>query len=141
MNGYDGTNQRARAWCFTWNNPGAGARRILETINCTYIVYQEEVGANGTRHVQGYVYFKTACTLAQMVRKFGNQGVHFEPARGSPEANKEYCTKEDTRAPGGMRDERGTMPTQGARIDLTLMMEDVQVRKILRHQKLILKKH
>lgn len=118
--------RRNRAWAFTWNNPNnAAADLCLETIRCQYIVWQTEMGARNTKHVQGYIYFKNGVTMRAVKRKLSDS-VHLEIARGSPEQNKEYCTKKDTRVEG-THGERGTMPTQGKRADMEDMMKDVLV--------------
>lgn len=87
-----------------------------------YLVYQKEVGAQGTPHLQGYVYFQNPKTMAGCKKSLvalcdaTMRGVHLERARGTSQENKDYCTKADTRVEGPF--EFGDVPRQGARTDL-----------------------
>lgn len=80
---------KARNWCFTLNNPG-DTRPARPDWAC-FLVYQLEQGENGTPHLQGYIQ-TTQKTLAQM--KVWLPGAHFEAAKGTPDQNIKYCTKE-----------------------------------------------
>lgn len=120
--------KKAKGWCFTVNNP---VHRVLypdglpDTIK--YIVYQVERGVQGTEHLQGFVYF-TKQTLGSSVKKtsfIGPEGqvvepfvgAHLEVAKGKPEDNRSYCTKEDSRVDGPW--ELGVLPGgSGERTDL-----------------------
>lgn len=104
---------RSRGWFFTWNN----YETLLdpEEYDCTYCVYQEEVGANdGTPHLQGYIYWDTLKSLGQVKEMMGDHP-HLEPARSDAHAMN-YCMKEETRVGGPY--EYGTRPAQGKRNDL-----------------------
>ena len=135
---------RAKAWCFTWNNP---THRVLFPDglpgNITYLVYQLERGKEGTEHLQGYVRFKDATRFNQVKLQTFNtpEGVpvfpfntaHLEVARGKPEENKAYCTKAETRVQGPW--ELGELPKgQGERSDLreaaVSLMADGDIRKV-----------
>ena len=123
-----GPRSRAKAWCFTWNNPthkNLFPDGLPEAIS--YLVYQLERGKEGTPHLQGYVYFSkqaTFNTVKQMEFKtpdgasvFPFRQAHLEVAKGKPEHNKAYCTKADTRVEGPW--ELGNCPGgQGDRSDL-----------------------
>lgn len=87
-----------------------------------YLVYQLELGAEGTLHFQGYVRYAKRLRLST-AKGFLHPTAHLELARGTEQANKEYCTKEDTRVDGpwefGVYD--ATIgPGQGHRTDLSL---------------------
>lgn len=96
---------RAVRWCITLNNytqqdianfrastttPGAGIK---------YMVFQEEVGENGTAHLQAYCEFQRKAGMNKLKRTLGNR-IHCEPARGSSKQASDYCKKDDTRKEG-----------------------------------------
>lgn len=58
-----------------------------------YLVYQLEVGDSGTPHIQGYVRFK-ASKFLEAAKRCIHDTAHLEPARGSEEQNRSYCTKD-----------------------------------------------
>lgn len=99
--------QRSRAWCFTINNYTQDDLDDCEEIDCKYIIYGKEKGSQGTPHLQGYVYFKSARTMKSVSKWI--KRAHLEPAKGSASQNKEYCTKE------GDYIERGEMPYDGGK--------------------------
>jgi len=103
---------RSRAWCFTWNNPGA----LEPAWECQYIVYQMESGESGTPHWQGYCQFKNAKKLED-VRKLC-PSAHWEVRRGTHAQAVAYCTKTESRVAGGAPVTRGVPPMQGSRTDL-----------------------
>lgn len=82
-------------WCFTLNNFTNDEFKILkneiEKICLDYRV-QEEIGENGTSHLQGYIHSKTRI---RPFEKFSNKRIHWEKARHPDEA-RAYCCKEDT---------------------------------------------
>lgn len=102
----------SRAWCFTINNPKDDTSP--QTWNYEYLVYQKEKGESGTEHLQGYVYLRRS-RLTGMKKL--DATAHWEPARGTPEENKKYCTKDEGRIAGPW--EFGTMPKQGKRNDIS----------------------
>lgn len=59
-----------------------------------YICYGREVGANGTRHLQGYVEFNKSVRF-NAVRRLLGERAHVEPRRGTADQAREYCFKED----------------------------------------------
>ncbi len=89
------------------------------------MVYQEEnCPDTGRRHVQGYVYYKNGKTVARTRAMI--KGADCDVAYGSAAKNKAYCTKIDSRRPGGIAIERETMPDQGARTDIHEAREDIE---------------
>lgn len=105
---------QVRNWCFTWNNPdGEPDPELLS--GCTYMVCQMEMGESGTSHYQGYVQMSRSTRLPKMRAWLPH--AHWEVARGTPEQNVRYCTKEDSRleAPITWGELRGG---QGSRSDL-----------------------
>lgn len=111
---------RSRGWCFTINNPSEDDNP-KSTTGWTYIVYQLESGDNGTPHYQGYVYFRNARALSSLKKLFPR--AHLEPAGGTPQQNKAYCTKEEGRLGGPW--ELGQCPSPGARTDLKQLQADI----------------
>jgi len=89
-------------WCFTLNNPGIFRPKDKECI--AYMVYSLEAGKNGTPHLQGYVRFTVKKRLSAVMSTWESTPMdgeaHWEPAQGSEQENKEYCTKEATHIDG-----------------------------------------
>jgi hypothetical protein len=89
---------------------------IVSELKADYCVYQLEKCPETKRlHFQGYIHFPANRTFKTLKTKFPN-GAHLEKARGSPEENRVYCTKADSRA--GEPVEYGECPKQGKRNDL-----------------------
>ena len=86
---------KSRNWCFTWNNFSEEAHSRLRNMKFTYMVYQEESGASGTPHLQGYVEFSSPVRLGTL--KSLSNNVHWEARRGNREQAVEYCSKVDSR--------------------------------------------
>lgn len=110
---------QARNWCFTINNPSDETGEAILSLSplCHYGVWQSERGANGTAHLQGYLAFKNRIRLATLKKTLPT--AHLEIARGTPEQNISYCTKEDSRI--GPKVEFGDsteIPRKGERTDL-----------------------
>lgn len=112
-NEVEGNNRkRCRAWCFTLNNYTEDDEKLLSTIKCRYIIYGREVGDEGTPHLQGYVYFASQKTFARMKKLLPR--AHLEAAKGNPDQNIEYCSKD------GNYVERGDKPIGGKRKSSTM---------------------
>lgn len=90
-----------------------------------FLVYQLEEGEQKRPHIQGYVYFRNALSMGSYGEakreQVGIKGflkcnhAHLEKARGTPQENKDYCTKEEGRIKGPWI--FGVMPEQGKRND------------------------
>ena len=94
-----------------------------------YIVWQLERGGRSARlHLQGFVMFEDKVRITGCKsRLFGlNDIVHIEACKGSPEQNRKYCTKDDTRIAGPW--ERGEMPAsgQGKRNDIIKVVNHIK---------------
>lgn len=86
------------------------------------MVYGHEMGdKEGTSHLQGYVYLHNQSTLTALKKRIGIKEIHLEGAKGSPEQNFDYCTKQDTEN----YYERGIRPKQGRRTDLTNINQEI----------------
>lgn len=107
---------RSRSYCFTLNNPCGGAELYNVIDKISYIVVGDEVGESGTKHHQGYVRFTSAVSF-NVAKKRLPEGCHIEVAKGSPQQNAEYCTKEK------LLYTIGDCPKQGKRTDLDTVRE------------------
>lgn len=118
----------AKNWLFTYNNPAGliDLQELEDNHDLERGVYQEEVGENGTHHLQGYLGFKVRKTL-KYLRDYVEPDAHYTVARGSPAQNEEYCTKEDTRVPGSEIHRLGTFDevAMGKRNDLVRLRDAV----------------
>lgn len=127
---------RARFWFFTWNTEAAKIADQLDTMKgiaeretTTYLVTQlEKAPTTGRLHWQGAVYFMNPRVMAGVKRLFGDPSVHLEKVRGTPRQTREYCTKEETRAPPEVFKslEVGSLPSQGSRSDLMEVITYIQ---------------
>jgi len=127
-------NSKARAWCFTDNNP---ERIILfpdGLPTCIkYCIYQLEVGEQGTHHLQGYLQLTRAQNIVYLKKITGQtaegdifhvfQRAHFIIAEGNAEQNKKYCTKAKGHLQGPW--ELGSVPKPGERTDLKDAAEEL----------------
>lgn len=109
-------SSRARAWAFTLNNPTAEKTDYEAIKGLVYLIVGAEVGESGTPHHQGYVRLRSATTFAAVKKKLP-EGAHIEIARGSPQQNIEYCSKENIWL------EIGDRPKQGQRKDIELVRD------------------
>jgi len=84
--------KRFRNFCFTWNNYPQDYKNVLEQLDARYLLAGEEVGEQGTPHLQGTVVFKTVKSEPQ-VRKM-LPGCHVE-ITADIHKSIEYCKKDD----------------------------------------------
>lgn len=101
-----------KRWCFTINNPIS--EPALHS-SLSYLVYGRETApTTGTPHLQGYLESKQNVRITGLHKLPGFESAHFLRARGTPEQNRDYCTK------GGDFVEFGTISGgKGSRTDLT----------------------
>lgn len=116
---------KARAYAFTVNNYEGlitdADFRDLETIGAKYLIYQEEIGEQGTIHLQGYIAFDRPKTMKQVCDAI--PGASVRAAKGTAQQNKAYCSKEEGRLGGPY--EYGTIPSPGKRNDLLALKDDI----------------
>lgn len=90
--------------CFTVNNYNEDyPQKLIEYVqkneaNIQYLVAGQEIGANGTPHIQGFIHLKSdpkTCGVKfwRAELPYGST-THFTAARGTDEQNEKYCTKE-----------------------------------------------
>ncbi len=83
-------------WCFTLNNPTEEEEELLKNLvpdYVKYLIYQPEVGDNGTKHLQGYLQVNKKTRLSG-VKKLQRRA-HWEPQSmdATLQDNIHYCSK------------------------------------------------
>jgi len=115
---------RARGWCFTINEGHVDFDDIkLVLAGYRYVIAGHEIAPEtGHEHTQGYVYFDKRMAMKPLLAMFEKMAVHphLEAARGSPTANKRYCSKE------GDWFEDGELPEQGKRSDIVEVIDRIK---------------
>lgn len=103
-------------WCFTINNPVLTPDQLLDILspNASFVIFQKEVGEQGTPHYQGYCQFSTKKRLNTLRALVA--GAHWSPARGTAEQNRTYCSKPEGRVDGPFT--FGAITKQGCRKDI-----------------------
>lgn len=86
--------------------------------NVRFIHFQKEKCPNtGKEHWQGYIQFNHPSRASAISKLLHVEGVHIEKAKGTPQQNLDYCSKERTRV-NGVSYEYGTLcKSQGTRRD------------------------
>lgn len=128
-------NDKARLWCFTIqiDEMPKDAKNYEQFVtipnnkilswqsdeSVRYCCWQLERVNHG--HLQGFVQFYDQQRFGKVKRMHGT--AHWEACNGSADANKKYCTKEETRLCGPW--EFGTMVSQGARVDTADLFRSV----------------
>lgn len=92
---YDKRNPTGRYWCFTINNPLESDRLEVTRLypKCNYVVIGNEIGKEGTPHLQGYVQYDPGVRFNWLREQLPR--AHIERARGSPTQNRTYCIKDE----------------------------------------------
>lgn len=100
-------------YCLTlWPEHSPDPRTLFDHTTMTYLVVGDETcPETGRAHYQCFVQFIKKVRWNQVKAIFGAQS-HVEACRGSPEQNRDYCTKD------GNFTEFGDMVTNGKRTDL-----------------------
>lgn len=104
----------AKNWCLTIfeDNPVKFDEKEMQ-----FLIYQrEKCPTTEKKHYQTYIQFKTKKYFTTIKKLYPN--AHIEVARGSPQDNIDYCSKEETRIEKTTM--FGTSITQGTRTDLKL---------------------
>lgn len=96
-----GTCGKIRSVCFTLNNWTNVEREhcIAFAHQCSYFIVAEEVGEQGTPHLQGYAEFTNPRSTGEkwknLKKNFGSERYHFEPRRGTAQQASDYCEYAD----------------------------------------------
>jgi len=110
---------RSRRWCMTINNYNkSDIEKIELCLNTSYHVIGEEVGENGTPHLQIYLEFKNAMRFSTLKKYFHD--AHIEAALGPPWKAANYCKKD------GKFIESGELSKQGERTDLKKLTDSIR---------------
>lgn len=129
----------ARHWCFTLNNYDEEELSRLSNLydeqtevdnggpEIRYIVFQQEIGEEGqTPHLQGFLSLKGQKRLGWLKKLVSNRA-HFIVARGRPDQNRAYCTKDSTRKVGTSPQEYGDIPQpKGTRCDIAALRDAIR---------------
>lgn len=107
---------RARNWCATINNFVDADIAALHNMPADFIIWGEEVGENGTPHLQ--IYFQLPSRMRLTAVRELLPRAHLEVARGSAAQNIEYCSKD------GVVTSVGEPRHQGERTDLDTVRND-----------------
>jgi len=120
---------QGRNWCITLNSPTEEELLKLRSTfpklaGLRYFVFQTEQSGTGTRHVQGYLEWKTPIRL-QRLKLLISPRVHLEMRKGTATQAAAYCKKSETRLDGPY--EFGTMGrcAQGRRNDLARLKKAI----------------
>ena len=85
----------SRGWIFTLNNWTEEEYSTIKNFalqKTDFYIIGKEVGESGTPHLQGYIYVKQKIRFSTL--KSVCNRLHLEVARGSPEHNLTYCSKD-----------------------------------------------
>jgi len=100
-----------------------------------YLCFQPEIApSTGKLHYQGYCYYENQVrfgTVKQFLVDWGFNNAHIERANGSASDNIRYCSKDESRAPGGIFYEFGDRPVQGKRSDLEKIADLIEAGESL----------
>lgn len=99
----------------------------------------ERCPETGRSHIQGYVQFSEPVRITHPQAVFGSSG-HYELARGTPQQNEDYCTKNEA---DGVTVRFGIRSQQGARTDIAhawgMLKEGKSDREIIEERPSILR--
>lgn len=88
----------AKNWCFTFNNyTEEDINTLIETFSSNsskihQYLFEEEIGEEKTKHLQGFFVFKTKGRWSQLKL---SKKIHFEKMKGTLPQNIEYCSKQN----------------------------------------------
>jgi len=123
-------------WCFTVNNYTQAHVETLTEVATNaaiqYLIFQGEVGEQGTPHLQGFVQCKTRRALRPMQTLLGCGPIHLEPMRGTAQQASDYCEKAEGQEAGPWC--FGEMVGKGKRNDLVVFLEAMRERVLTPNQ-------
>ncbi len=104
----------SKYWVFTYNNYDLS---YVEEMYCNSKIArfaaQEEVGENGTPHIQGCL---ELTAKGRPLEVFKTKNVHWEKMKGRFEQAVDYCTKDETKKEGGKVWLKGCVRTEPIRL-------------------------
>ncbi len=89
-------------YCFTLNNYS----NFIEHPDILYSIQAEEVGTEGTKHLQGYLELAMKKRLSSMKKQISYEA-HWEPRRGTQKQAIDYCKKDGKYVESGVRRKQG----------------------------------
>ncbi len=93
----------SKRWCFTYNNYPCDFRSsvvpVLSKESDVYVIGQE-VGENGTPHLQGYIEFRRKLRPVSLGL---DKSIHWEKAKSCRDSNVAYCSKSGKCVSSGVR--------------------------------------
>lgn len=115
---------RSRGWTFTINNckkdvVKEGIELLHRDKLIRYCILADEIGEQGTEHVQGFILFNDAKSFKKVKNLFQDKA-HIEPQKSGVINNMVYCMKDDDYI------EIGTRPIQGQRTDMDIIYKDIK---------------
>lgn len=81
-------------WCFTFNNYTDNDITILNSSfssNCSKFIFENEIGEEGTPHLQGYIAFEKKRRPSELKL---SKSIHWEKVKGTENDNILYCSKD-----------------------------------------------
>lgn len=125
----------AKHWVFTWNdkNDELTHEDIIKHLSpaCEYMVFQQEEGAEKTKHYQGYCEFRKPVRLTAIAKLTAPFKPHWEKRKGTREQARDYASKDETRIAGPW--EAGSAPwrvdTRKDRNEMAEMVEMIKTGK------------
>jgi len=134
MNIVEYSKLRKRAWFVTINNPSEdellASKKLVEKAEYG-LIGEETAPSTGTKHIHVYIRLKDAITFSKLKKHLPRANI--EPAKGSDNDCKKYCSKESVLV------EHGTPSVQGKRTDLQkvteLIQEDPRMSSIIEQPK------
>lgn len=118
---------KSRKWCFTlhkWHANHVLRLRHPESYSGQYVIFGREVSpSTGSRHLQGFLYFKSPITRDGVKKRLGDgfNHIHLEMAKGTVDENYRYCSKD------GDFEQYGDKPSQGLRSDLLKIRDQIKI--------------
>lgn len=100
-------NTQSKYWCFTINNPKDNYADVYGAKNWSYMIIGNEVGDEGTPHLQGFVAYNTRVRFSTVKKQLPR--AHIEEMMGTTHEAIEYCKKE------GNWEEYGEVPPNTGR--------------------------
>jgi len=111
---------KTRGYCFT--SFEVSKFNEFMAIKCRYVIIGKEVcPKSGKAHLQGYIYFENPRSFASVKKLLGK--AHIEKTEGTPQDNRDYCSK------GGDFEERGELPSPGKRNDIIALRDAIMEKK------------
>lgn len=109
---------QVRNFVFTINNPIEQDLVDLEDLKAKYVVWGEEIGKEGTNHLQGYAEMKSGVRFSTLKNKLPR--AHIEARKGTAKQAIDYCKKD------GKWHELGEASEQGKRSDLKKVADTIK---------------